>query len=354
MLLRKGDEKMIRTVNLGLIGFGNVGQELARIFIEHEGEWASRFSTLFKVVAIATRTKGSLTNRTGINLNRALTDLSQSGSFNDKNPDYNTLTPHDLTSLDYVDLVIEITTLDIKSGQPATDHIKSALQNGKDVITANKGPLAFHFSNLQALAEKTKRRFLFEGTVMDGTPVFNLVRETLPACKIRGFKGILNGTTNYILTEMAAGIEYDTALDKARSLGFVESDPSLDIDGWDAAAKVAVLMNVFLNANITPPEIKRTGISNISQQELRIAETEGNTIRLICEGYREGNIYQGKVAPVAIPISSPLALIQGTSSTLTLFTDMAGTITIESYDPQIRQTAYALITDLFTVMKNKP
>jgi len=336
-------------LKLGLIGFGNVGQELARVLIEKEEDWAKNNNCTFKVTAITTLSKGSLVNETGIVLNRALADLAEAGRFNDKNPDLASINPLELTQLDVVDVVIEISTLDIKSGQPASDHLISALKHGKDVITANKGPIAFKYHELRTLASEMNRCLLFEGTVMDGTPVFNLIRETLMGCKINSFKGILNSTTNYILTEMAAGTKYELALSKARDLGFVESDPSLDIDGWDAAAKVAALMNVIFDARITPHQVERMGIAKIGEEDIRKADREGKTIRLICEGYRDEHSCRGKVAPLAISLHDSLALIRGTSSALTLTTDLAGEITIESHNPQIRQTAYALISDLFAL-----
>jgi len=343
---------MHKVINIGLIGFGNVGQELARILLEKQQGWAAKESCTFQVSAISTRSRGALVNRQGIDLKRALDDINQSGSFNIENPDYKLLTVDDLINLDFIDVVIEITTLNIINGQPAADHIKNALLNGKDVITANKGPIAFYYGDLQALAEKVGQILLFEGTVMDCTPVFNLVHETLPACTINGFRGILNSTTNYMLTEMAAGESFEAALKKAQEQGFVESDPALDLDGWDAAAKVAALMNVFFNADITPPEIDREGITAISRDDLDKAKQAGETIKLLCEGYRSGDETYGRVKPVAIPITQPLAQIQGTSSALTIYTDLAGTFTIESYDPQIRQTAYALISDLFAIVRH--
>jgi homoserine dehydrogenase len=340
---------MVNMISLGLIGFGNVGQELARILIEKEKDWAKKFKVSFKVVAVNTLRKGSLFNERGIDLKRALADVAGTGVFTNSNPDFAILNTLELTQLDSVDVVIEISTLNIKNGQPASDNLISALKSGKNVITANKGPIAFNYHELKTLASSMNRCLLHEGTVMDGTPVFNLIRETLIGCEIKSFKGILNSTTNYILTEMAAGTKYELALDQARKLGFVEADPSLDLDGWDAAAKVAALMNVIFDARITPHHVERTGITKIKEAEIRAAEREGKTIRLMCEGYRDKNSCRGKVAPLAISLDDPLALIRGTSSALTLITDLAGEITIESHNPQIRQTAYALISDLFTI-----
>jgi homoserine dehydrogenase len=340
---------MSKIIRLGLIGFGNVGQELARILIEKKKDWAKNFMVSFKVVAVNTLNKGSLLNERGIDLKRALDDIAGKGVFSNSNPDFANLNTLDLIKLDSVDVVIEISTLNIQNGQPASDNLISALKSDKDVITANKGPIAFNYHELKNLASRMNRYLLHEGTVMDGTPVFNLIRETLIGCEIKSFKGILNSTTNYILTEMADGTKYELALDQARKLGFVEADPALDLDGWDAAAKVAALMNVIFDARITPHQVERTGITKIKETEIRDAEREGKTIRLMCEGYRDKNCCRGKVAPLAIPMDDPLASIKGTSSALTLNTDLAGEITIESHNPQIRQTAYALISDLFTI-----
>ncbi len=342
---------MAKVIKLGLIGFGNVGQELARILLEKQEAWLRDYDLSFIVVAVSTLSKGSLFNETGIDLKRALTDLGEEGLFNRHNPDLASLNPLELTRLDVVDVVIEISTLNITSGQPATNHLVSALQNGKDIITANKGPIAFHYHELKTLASSLNKSLFFEGIVMDGTPVFNLIRENLMGCTVKSFRGILNSTTNYILTEMAAGIKYEQALSKARNLGFVESDPTMDIDGWDAAAKVAALMNVLFDARITPQQVERTGIANIREEDLRKTESEGQTIRLICEGHRDGNTLRGKVSPLAISLHNSLALIRGTSSALTLDTDLAGEITIISHNPQIRQTAYALISDLFSLVR---
>jgi len=340
---------MIKIIKLGLIGFGNVGQELARILIEREKDWAKKFKVSFKVVAVNTLRKGSLFNEKGVDLKRALADVAETGVFSNGNPDLAALNALELTRLDSIDVVIEVSTLNIENGQPASDHLISALKSGKNVITANKGPIAFYYHELKTLASMMNRYLLHEGTVMDGTPVFNLIRETLIGCEISSFKGILNSTTNYILTEMAAGTKYGLALDQARKLGFVEADPALDLEGWDAAAKVAALMNVIFDARISPHHVERTGITKIKEAEIRDAEREGKTIRLMCEGYRDKNGCRGKVAPLAISLDDPLASIRGTSSAITLTTDLAGEITIESHNPQIRQTAYALISDLFAI-----
>ena len=157
-------------------------------------------------------------------------------------------------------VVVETTTLDISAGRPAIDHVAAALSAGCHVVTANKGPAAFAYDELRARAAAANLSFLFEGAVMDGVPVFNLVRETLPAVTIVGFRGVVNSTTNHILTALEAGEAFEPALARMQADGIAEADASLDVDGWDAAAKAAALANVLMGARITPHDVRRTGI----------------------------------------------------------------------------------------------
>lgn len=338
-------------LRLALLGFGSVGQEFCRILNEQNERWAADYGFSYKVVALATRSRGTLFDEKGINLERALEEIVANGCFKSSNPAYSQINPIAITALACVDLVFEITTLNIKDGEPATAHIAAALENGKHVITANKGPIAFNFHKLKNLAEKRDRHFLFEGTVMDGAPVFNLVRETLPGCRVNGFSGILNSTTNYILCEMAAGKSFETALQKAQEMGWVEADPSHDLDGWDAAAKTAALLNVLMSAKTNPLQIARTGVSAISAEMIAAAAAGGKVIKLLCKGYMVDGTARGRVAPVTLDRSHPLARISGTTSALTIETDFAGKLTIEIEEPKIEQTAYALISDLLTIAK---
>ena len=158
-------------------------------------------------------------------------------------------------------MCIETTVLDIDRGEPAVSHVRAALEGQAHVVTANKGPAAFAYHELEALAESVDRVFFFEGAVMDGVPVFNLVRETMPAVTIEGFRGVINTTCNFILSELERGKEFDQALAEMQARGIAEADPSLDIDGWDAAAKTAALVNVLMGGAITPHHVARTGHS---------------------------------------------------------------------------------------------
>jgi len=201
----------------------------------------------------------------GLDLERALKLREESGTLLGYGPGSTDLsTPEIIKGCD-TDLMVELTTLDIGSGRPATDHVRAALEAGMSVVTANKGPVAFAYDELCSLALSRGVHFRFEGTVMDGTPVFSLVERTLPGCEVTGIRGLLNTTSNVVLGEMARGASMDEALDVARRMGVTEEDPSLDIDGWDAAVKIAALANVLMGAGTNPREVDRTGIRGISR-----------------------------------------------------------------------------------------
>jgi homoserine dehydrogenase len=186
---------------------------------------------------------------------------------------------------------------------------------------------------------------------MDGTPIFNLVKNTLPGCKVLSFKGILNSTTNFVLEEMENGNSYEDAIIEAKRRGFAEEDPSMDIDGWDAAAKTAALLNVLMDTNINPTEIDRQGIAHITLRDIETAKEKQCKIKLLCEGYIEDNIPKGKVHPVYVSNKDILSNIDATSSILGITTDLMGEVQIIEKNPEIQQTAYGIYSDLLTLIK---
>jgi homoserine dehydrogenase len=250
------------------------------------------------------------------------------------------------------DVLIELTTLEIFSGQPAIDHIKTAFLRGKHAITANKGPIAWAYRELRDLADKNNCLFFYETTVMDGSPVFNLVEHTLKMCKITEIQGILNSTTNFLLRELENGVAYGDAIKKGQEIGFVEADPSLDVLGWDAAAKVTALMNVHMDAGITPLDIDRTGIEDITPEKIEDAKKRGKVIKLICGGSVEGGIARGFVKPREIDTCDLFASINGASSVVSFTTDLMGTISVVAHDPGIKETAYGVFGDTLRVIEN--
>ena len=195
------------------------------------------------------------------------------------------------------DVVFETTSLNHESGEPALSYLRAALQSGAHAITANKGALVHGYHELDELARASGKRFMFESAVLDSAPVFSLFRETLPAVKLRGFSGLFSSTTNVILETMEAGRSFEEGVKTAQELGVTETDPSHDIDGWDATVKVCALANVLMNARLAPADVIREGIENLEREQIQAARAEGKPYKLVARA-RQGN---GKLTATVRP-----------------------------------------------------
>ncbi len=342
----------MRELKIAMLGFGNAGQAFAKLILEKKEAIKRSYNCDIRIVAIATGTRGSLVNDGGIDLEKAMEDIEKLYRFAAESADFSEMASMEIAGTVDYDVLMELTPLAIHSGQPAIDHIKAALSRGKHAITANKGPIAWAFEELCKLAKEQEARFYYETTVMDGTPVFNLVEETLPMCKVTEVKGILNSTTNFILEELAKGQDYDAVILEGKERGFVESDPSLDVEGWDAAAKTTALLNVLMGADITPDQIHRQGIEGITAEQIREAGARGKVIKLLCSGILKNGKVIGRVAPEEIDQTELLATISGTSSVVSITTDLMKTISIVEHDPDIEQTGYGIFSDLLRLIKS--
>jgi len=247
------------------------------------------------------------------------------------------------------DVLLEATYTDIKTGEPATSHIRTALEKGMHVTTTNKGPLALFYQDLSALALTANVRFLFEGTVMSGTPVLNLLRETLAGSDIQEIKGILNGTTNYILTRMEGGLSYKDALDKAQELGYAEAVPDADVLGWDALAKVTILARVVFGAAGNPFDYPCEGITKITAGAIAEAKDQGKRYKLIGKVWKEGSIVRASVQPEEVDLTHPLAGVMGATNALTITTDTLGDVTVVGPGAGRTETGYSLLIDLLKI-----
>jgi homoserine dehydrogenase len=339
-----------REFKIALLGFGNAGKAFAALLWDKLEEIRKNYRCSVLVTAIATGSRGCLINENGLDLTRALNEIQERGHFAAENPDASTFTSLEIAEKAVYDILIELTPLAIFSGQPAIDHIEAAFHRKKHVITANKGPIAWDFKRLRRLAESQGVKFCYETTVMDGTPVFNLVEDTLKLCRVTAVKGILNSTTNFILEELTKGRTYDEVIAEGKERGFVEADPSLDVEGWDAAAKTAALLNVLMDADITPDLIQRKGIEGITTKQLREADSNGKVIKLLCRGMIQNGAVVGSVGPEEIDKKELFASISGTSSVVTITTDLMGPVSVVEHDPEILQTAYGVLSDLIRVI----
>jgi len=340
-------------IDIALVGFGNVARTFVRLLGEHHGHLVRDHDISCRVTGIATRRNGAFHDPEGLDALEAVKlvdDGSSLARLTVPRADGSRAVIHALArSTAALKVLIETTTLDITEGQPAIDHVKQALESGCHVVTANKGPAAFAYRELSTLASRNRVSFLFEGAVMDGVPVFNLVRETMPAVRIRGFRGVVNSTTNHILSALEDGQELGPALARMQADGIAEADPSLDLDGWDAAAKAAALANVFLDADITPHDVERSGIGEATAKWARRCVAEGRRLRLVASALRGGSAVVGLTE---LPESDVLAGLRGTSNALVLETDTLGRVAILQLDGGLTQTAYALLSDLIAVRRS--
>lgn len=335
----------METLRLALLGFGNAGQAFARLLLEKRLAISERYGTEVSVTAIVTGRHGSWVDPQGIDLTAALSQVSQGRFSADRG-----LTAMDVVASGEYDVLVEMTPLNIRTGQPAIDHIRGALARGKHVITANKGPVAWAYDELKTLAAAQNCRFYCETTVMDGTPVFNLCDLTLRMAEVTEVSGILNSTTNFILEELAAGKDYDDIIARGRQLGFIEADAATDIEGYDAAAKITALLNVLMHAGITPDKVDRTGIENVTVADIQAAANRGRVIKLLCRGWQENGKVNASVKPVEVPKGDLLATIDSTSSVVSITTDLMGKLSVVEHAPLIEQTAYGVFSDLLRII----
>ena len=254
----------------------------------------------------------------------------------------------------HADVLFEATSLNVENGQPAVDHIRAALAQGAHAITANKGPIVHAYEELRDLAAKTHKRFLFESTVMDGIPIFSTFRENLPTIRVKGFRGILNSTTNVILGAMERGLSFEAALAKARDLGVAETDATHDLEGWDAAVKVAAVVIVVMGEKIKLSDVQRVGITGLSCEQVRAARAAGTPYKLVCRAQHTPRGIEAKVAPKCVPLSDPLAWVAGTSSIVYFETDIFPGLCITEEKPGLYATAYGMLADFVKVVETTP
>ena len=332
-------------MKLLLIGFGTVGQGLAELLIEKEKTLSDNYGLKVTVVGISDMLKGSLYNADGVDLAKAIETAKSGAKISDLPSAFD---GDALAMIDQADadMIVEATYTDIKTGEPATSHIKAALNKGMHVTTTNKGPTALFFQELAALAKEKGVEFLYEGTVMSGSPMLNLARETLAGCEISEVKGILNGTTNYILTRMEEGMGYDDALKKAQELGYAEAVPDADVLGWDALAKVTIIANAMFGVKAKPDDFPCKGITEITAEAIKDAKARGKRFKLIGKVWRDGDTVKGSVSPEEVDLSHPLAGVMGGTNAITFTTDILGDVTIVGPGAGRAETGYSALIDI--------
>jgi len=300
--------------------------------------------TDWQITGIASRRLGWIADPNGLDL-ALLTGSSAISRANFPDETTQPTNVRDWLRAAAADVLFEATSLNVDTGQPAVDHLRAALEHGAHAITANKGPIVYAYEQLRQLAITQRKRFLFESTVMDGIPIFSLFQENLPTIRLQGFRGILNSTTNVILSAMEEGLTFDDALKRAQEIGVAETDATHDIDGWDAAVKVAALVIVLMGEEIRLNDVRRHGIRQLTGEQVREAQAAGTPYKLVCRAERTPTGVVARVGPERLPLSDPLANVAGTSSIVYFETDIFPGLCITEDNPGLFATAYGMLAD---------
>jgi len=325
-----------------IVGFGFIGRELVKAICEKLDN-IKKIDNAFEIVGVS-NSKGYLYNEEGLDLDqlcrtKQISDYSQ--NYHDGNSSV------ELIEESAPDLMVEATPTNIQNGEPGLTHIRHALKRGIHVVTSNKGPLLVAFKELTSLAEENQCELLYEGTVAGAVPVFSLVKGCLQGERIFRISGILNGTTNYILSKMYfEGTSFEISLKEAQERGFTEKDPSYDVDGIDAAIKVVILANAIMKKDIKFEDVERVGIRGITQEAVSLAKKSNYAIKLV--GTIDKNL---EVTPKLVPINHPLC-VHGTLNAIHFETDLAKELTLVGYGAG-KETVSAVLNDSITVLKKK-
>ncbi len=339
----------MRTYRLALIGFGNVGQGLATILRDHGPSIAGQRGADYRIVAVNTTRRGNIYNPDGIDPGQLLSTFEASRRVDDVAAPYTGWDVAQVIAESNADVIVEMTSSDLFSGEPATGYIRDAIAQDRHVVTTNKGPVALHYPELSARAAERGVILGVEGTVMGGTPVLRVGRELLVSAGIARIQGILNGTTNYILTRMAEGESYKSALREAQDKGYAESNPAADVDGYDAAIKIVILSNLLLNIPLKLENVEREGISGLSTKDVVRAQKVGEVWKLVAWVERTTDMVKASVRPIRLPQSHALAGISGATNAITFVTNLLGDVTIVGPGAGRVETGYAVLSDLLDI-----
>ncbi|MEZ2387984.1 homoserine dehydrogenase [bacterium RCC_150] len=335
--------------DIALIGFGGVNRTLAELIAARGEEFHHELGFGLRVVAITDLRLGSLVRPEGIDLSMALNLACGSETFAGYGGSADTNNEAVIRTCT-ADIICEATFTNPDDGEPAVSHVRWALESGKSVCTTNKGPVALCGAELASLARQKGAYFEFEGAVMSGTPVIRLGKKMFPGLKLNGFEGILNGTSNYVLGRMEAGIDLDTAIKEAQALGYAEANFAADIEGYDVQLKVLILANELLGAGIELKDVQRTGISAITREDLGKAAREGRRWKLVGSARRnpDGTV-TAAVAPAPLPLDHGLAGVSGAMNAVSFDTDLLGQVTVSGPGAGRVETAYALLSDIIAM-----
>jgi homoserine dehydrogenase len=321
-------------MKLAVIGWGHVGRALGRLLKKKRREYDLR------ITGVHTLRHGTIADPAGLSW-----DTLDAAEFRPRAASIEAF-----LEASRADCAVELTTLNPSTGEPAISHIRAAFARGMHVVTANKGPIAHAYACLHEEAARAGLGFRFESSVMDGAPVFNLWRHTMPGVRVLGFAGVLNSTSKVVIETMERGGTFDEGLAAARAMGITEADGAYDVEGWDSAAKTAALANVLLDARTTPQAVNVRGITRLTPERVRQIASEGRTVRLVSRGKRTSGEVTLRVRAEVMDRHDLLAATPGTTNLILFDTDLMGTFGTVSIDPGVDQTAFGVFSDLVSLL----
>ncbi len=331
---------------LAILGFGTVGQGICEILRDKEGYLKNKYDFEFDIVAVSDLHFGNVYNPQGLDINELLEKGSQKTPFSSDLKEWDNLA---MIKESNATTILELTYTDLETGGPAMAHCRTALGAGKNIVTSNKGPAALAYPEMKKIADENGSKFLIEGTVCAGTPVINLSDGPLAGCEISKIRGILNGTTNYMLSEMEKGVGYEEVLKIAQEKGYAEADPTGDVEGHDAQGKVTILANIVMGASLKVSDIPCKGITQITPEDIENARNNNKRWKLIGSVENNNGEVKGSVSPEMIDMSHPLAGVMGATNALTFTTDLLGDVTIVGPGAGKIETGFSILTDLLRI-----
>jgi homoserine dehydrogenase len=277
-----------------------------------------------------------------------LEEMARSGHLRDL-PAYTSRDAKEIVERADADILVEVSPTNLETAEPGLSYIRAAFGRGMHVVTANKGPVALRFAELRREALEAGCYFGYEGTVMSGTPALRLAWSDLAGCEIVELSGIVNGTTNYILSQMEGGMSYADALAEAQQRGYAEADPAGDVEGYDATAKAVILANVVMDAHLGMEDVDRVGISGLTHEMITAAAAAGERWKLLARVWREGDRVRASVLPTRLPLSHPLASVGGVTNAITYTTDLLGDVTLIGPGAGGAATGFAILSDILAL-----
>ncbi len=335
---------------LALVGFGGVNRALAQLIAERNQQWKTELGFTLKIVGVTDLFLGSIIGRDGLDAAQLASLPAAKGAFAQLPGGHAEALNEAVIKESGADIIAEATFTNPVDGEPATTFCRWALEAGKHVVTTNKGPIALHADELKTLARRSNVAFEYEGAVMSGTPVIRLAKQTLAGSEMSGFEGILNGTSNFVLTRMESGLAFAEAVREAQELGYAEADPSADVDGYDVRLKVVILANELLDAKLSINDVSCRGISALTLADIDHARADGARWKLIGAASRnaDGSI-NASVEPRLLPNAHPLAGISGAINAVSFNTGLLGAVTVSGPGAGRTETAYALLSDIISL-----